>query len=52
VRALDPVTREKIVVVLDDAVVNADDGAVPNRVVVDLDVGVALRVVANVQDDL
>ena len=40
VDALDPVAREELVVVLDDAVVDTDDRAVPDRMVVDLDVGV------------
>ena len=35
--ALDAVAREQRVVVLDDAVVDPDDGAVPDRVVVRLD---------------
>jgi hypothetical protein len=52
VRALDSVAGEEIVVVCDDAVVNTDDGSMPNRVVVDVDVRMALREVANVEDDL
>ena len=50
--ALDAVRGEQRVVVLDDAVVDADDGAVADRVVVRLDLGVALRVVADVDQRL
>src|SRR4029078_9018020 len=39
--ALDPVPGEECVVVLDDTVVDADDPAVSDRVVVGLDLGVA-----------
>jgi RNA polymerase primary sigma factor len=50
--ALDPVPGEQLVVVLDDTVVNTDDAAVSDRVVVHLDVGMPLRVVADVQQRL
>ena len=46
------VPREELVVVLDDAVVDADDGAVPHGMVVGGDRRRALREVADVQEDL
>src|SRR5439155_20811975 len=46
------VVGEQLVVVVDDPVVDADDGAVANRVVVGLDRRVALRIVADVDEDL
>ena len=51
-RPLDPVAREQLVVVGDDPVVDADDRAVPDRVVVGLDVRVALREVPDVDQRL
>ena len=51
-RALEAVAGEDLVVVLDDPVVDPDDGAVPDRVVVRLDRRVALRVVADVDEHL
>ncbi len=49
---VEPVAREDLLVVLDDPVVDADDGAVPDRVVVGEDRGVALRVVTHVHERL
>ena len=43
---------EQLVVVQDPAVVDADDGPVPDRVVVGLDRRVALREVADVHEEL
>ena len=51
-RALDPVPREELVVVGDDAVVDADDRAVTDGMVVGLDVRVALREIADVDQRL
>ena len=51
-RALDPVPGEELVVVGDDAVVHADDRAVPDRVVVGLDVRMAFREVPDVDERL
>ncbi len=48
----DPVPGEELVVVLDHAVVDADDGPVPDRVVVRLDLGMPLREVADVDECL
>src|SRR5205085_10969568 len=47
--ALDAVAVEDLLVVEDDPVVDADDGAVADRVVVRLDRRVALRIVADVE---
>ena len=50
--ALEAVAREDLLVVDDDPVVDPDDRAVPDRVVVRLDRGMALRVVAHVDEHL
>ena len=50
--ALEAVPFDQLVVVDDDPVVHADDGAVADRMVVGLDPGVALRVVAHVDQGL
>jgi hypothetical protein len=52
VPALPAVAVEELLVVLDDAVVDPDDRAVADRVVVGLDRGVALRVVPHVHEHL
>ena len=52
IRALEAVPREQLLIVLDDAVVDADDGSVADGVVVGLDRRVALRVVAHVDEHL
>ena len=44
--------REDLLVVLDDPVVDADDRAVPDRVVVGADPRMALRVVAHMDENL
>ena len=49
---LEAVPGEDLLVVDDDPVVNAFDGAVPNGMVVGLDARMTLRVVAHVQDRL
>jgi hypothetical protein len=49
---LDVVEDDQLLVVDDDPVVDPDDGAVADRVVVGVDPGVALRVVANVDERL
>ena len=46
------VVGEELVIVLDPAVVDADDRPVPDRVVVGLDRGVALRELADVHEQL
>ena len=51
-RALDPVAAQESIVVLDHAVVNADNSTVSDRMVVRLDLGVPLGVVANVDERL
>ena len=51
-RALEAVAGEDLLVVDDDPVVDPDDRAVPDRVVVRLDRRMALRVVANVHEHL
>ena len=48
----DPVLREELVVVLDDPVVDPDDRAVPDRVVVRGEARMTLRVVADVDEEL
>ena len=50
--ALDPVARKKLVVVLDDSVVDTYHAAVANGVVVAPDLRVALRVVADMEKRL
>ena len=50
--ALEAVVGEDFLVVQDDPVVDADDRSVPDRVVVGLDHGVALGVVAHVDEHL
>ena len=52
VRADEAVAQEDLLVVDDDPVVDADDGTVPDRVVVGLDRRMALRVVADVDERL
>ena len=49
---LEAVAREDLLVVQDDPVVDPDDAAVPDRVVVRLDPGMALRVVPHVHERL
>ena len=49
---LEAVPGEDLLVVDDDPVVNAFDGAVPDGMVVGLDPGMALRVVAHVEERL
>ena len=48
----DPVLREELVVVLDDPVVDPDDRAVPDRVVVRGEARMTLGVVADVDEEL
>ena len=48
--SLDAVAGEELVVVLDDAVVDANDAAVPDRVVVRRDLGVTLGEVPDVDE--
>ena len=50
--ALEAVLLHQLVVVEDDPVVDADDGAVADRMVVGLDPRMALRVVADVEERL
>jgi hypothetical protein len=47
---IEPVTAEDVVVVLDDSVVDADDGGMADRVVVGGDLGVTLREVTDVHE--